>query len=179
MTDHAIETTGHLFPSEEKESLTVMVDHLEDLPHVKDRGLRIMTAFPHVLNLHLSAVVDHHLHLHLEEWMIVQGMADMMITTCENATGMNHLTTESLTQDTHSITEVNRLTEIGVIRMILQGDPTQKEETTTMIAMIHTAVISLGLMITQALPRGREWITMIAQMTCILAARQLRHQLTV
>lgn len=183
MIGHVTGTPDHHFLSiGENETLTGKeTDHLENLHHETGHGLKIMIVFPHDLNP-LSIVVEgpHHHH---EEWTIVP-MVDMMITTCERDTGMNPLTGNH-TQETHLITEVNHLTEIGGILMILLGVHTLKEEMTGMIAMIHmagmavmAAVITHVLVSIQVLLRGQEW-SMMVQTIFTAAARVLRHQLTV
>lgn len=80
MTDLVKETQGHLFHSTgEKGSLTVMVDHSENLHHGKGLGLRIMIVFLPALSRPLTAVdAPHHL---LEEWMTGLVTADMMTIT--------------------------------------------------------------------------------------------------
>lgn len=90
------------------------------------------------------------------------------------------------TQETLLITEVNHLTEIGEILMILLGVHTLKEEMTGMIALIHTegmvvmaGVITLVLVSIQVLLRGQEWSMMVQRIFTAAAARILRHQQTV
>ena len=92
---------------------------------------------------------------------------------------------ENHTQETLLITEVNHLTEIGEILMILLGVHTLKEEMTGMIALIHmegkvvmVGVITLVLVSIQVLLRGQEW-SMMVQRILTAAARVLRHQQTV
>lgn len=89
------------------------------------------------------------------------------------------------TIETHLITEVNHLTEIAGILMILLGGHTLREEMTGMIALIHmeekavmAAVITLVLVSIQVLLRGQEW-SMMGQTILTVAARVLRHQQTV
>lgn len=93
---------------------------------------------------------------------------------------------ENHIQETHLITEVNHLTEIGGILMILLGVHTLKEEMTVMIALIHmegkavmAGVITLVLVSIQVLLRGQEWNTMLQRIFTAAAARVLRHQQTV
>lgn len=185
MIGHVTETPDRHFLASigENETLTGKeTDHLENLHHETGHGLKIMIIFPHDLN-HPSIVVEgpHHHH---EEWMTVL-MVDMMITTCARDTGMSPLP-ENHTQETHLITEVNHLTEIGGILMILLGVHTLKEEMTGMIALIHmegkavmVVVITLILVSIQVLLRGQEWSMMVQMIFTAAAARVLRRQQTV